>query len=74
MPPMYWIFASLIYAGCYILAYILMKRESVKSLQEWTKGDRRFCLIVSLLGPGTILTALILIGIRKLRNDEPASW
>lgn len=60
---------------CGILAYRI-DRSTVRShkLWTWTKGDRNFHLMGSLLGPVALFVSLIVYICFSSNDDDPSSW
>ena len=60
--------------GC-LLGYRLYKRYTVREFREWTIGDRREGLFLSLMSWATVLAAFIIQGLGEKEGDnKPAKW
>lgn len=60
---------------CAVVAYVLIRHEWRRAL-PWTVGDRRiFGVMALLLGPLTLVAALIMVAVGHLPpGDAPARW
>ena len=63
-----------IYLISYVLSYILFKKAWLITFDKWTVVDRTFMLTLSLCGPLSFVTALIVYVMEVSGDDRPASW
>lgn len=71
------------YVLTYVMSYVLLKRMWIEEFKNWTKGDRRITLLMSLLGPFALIVAFFMwiesrckVYAKRLSKtaDEPAKW
>jgi hypothetical protein len=67
--------AIILYLAGYVLAYLIGRGWGKSMFFNWTVGDRKFWLVLSL---GSFITALISgltwLFIAMSDNDKPAKW
>lgn len=59
--------------GC-VLSYLCFKKLIIKTLEEWTKMDRIFGLLVASLSFIGLLSSVVAGILLNTDNDEPAKW
>lgn len=69
------IFLSIYITG-YVISYLLIKKDFVDDLgmENWTRGDRAFVLLISTTSWGGVISAIIIYITKQFNSNKRANW
>ena len=72
----WWILGIVGWLPCMVTGYLLLRLAFRTGFEEWSIGDRRLVILLSLTGPAAVLAGAIVAVTVFLQcsSDRPAKW